>query len=107
MLDRAVNQQSVVRLAVWACASLVPFLILAVHHWSWPPPADAGDYAQYLSHARAIVEGRPYAQIGYLYHPSAWGVGPPAYPPGLPLTLAPAVAIGGIHSGLVRLIMLA
>jgi hypothetical protein len=87
--------------------ALAPFAILAAHHWSWTPPAFAGDFAQYLSHARAIVEGKRYGDIGYLYHPGAWVIGPPAYPPGLPLTLAPVVALFGVHSPLVRLLMLA
>ncbi|MEW5916729.1 MAG: hypothetical protein AB1762_10000, partial [Gemmatimonadota bacterium] len=40
-----------------------------------------------------------------IYDPVASLIGPPAYPPGLPLTLAPLVAIGGVHSVLVRLLM--
>ena len=86
---------------------LLPFAVLAAHHWNWGPPAGAGDYAQYLVHARAIVEGRPYTDIGYIYHPGAPMVGPRAYPPGLPLTLAPIVAFAGVHSPLIRVLMLA
>jgi hypothetical protein len=82
---------------------MLPFVAMALVHWSWPPPAWAGDYAQYLSHARAIAEGRPYGDIGYIYHPEAWTIGPPAYPPGLPLTLAPLVALAGVDSALIRL----
>lgn len=92
--------------ARWIALALVPFLVLAVRHFMWQPSADSGDYAQYLAHARAIVEGRPYAQIGYITHPSTWMMGPPAYPPGLPLTLAPIVAVGGIHSVGIKLLMI-
>jgi len=94
--------------AIWVfVAFLLPFAVLAGRHWSWDPPTGSGDYAQYLSHARALVEGRPYTDIGYLWHPAAPMVGPRAYPPGLPLTLAPIVAVAGVHSPLNRLLMLA
>ncbi|MGQ0641700.1 MAG: hypothetical protein ACT4P6_13205 [Gemmatimonadaceae bacterium] len=91
----------------WLALFLIPFCVLAVVHWGWSPRASAGDYAQYLLHTRALVEGRAYGDIGYIYHPAAGLIGPPALPPGLPLTLAPIVAIGGVHSPLVRLLMLA
>ena len=91
----------------WLIAFLIPFAALAVHQWGWGPPTDAGDYAQYLLHAKALVEGRPYADTGYIFHPDAWVIGPRAYPPGLPLTLAPFVALVGVHSRLFRLLMLA
>jgi hypothetical protein len=77
-----------------------------VRHWSWAPSTSAGDYAQYLLHAQAIAEGRPYSATGYIYNPAAGLIGPPTLPPGLPLTLAPLVAIGGVHTPLVRLLMI-
>lgn len=86
---------------------MVPFAIVASVHWPWPPPAQAGDYAQYLSHARALVEGRAYGDIGYIYNSDAWYVGPPNYPPGLPLTLVPLVAMVGVDSFLFRVFDLA
>jgi hypothetical protein len=89
----------------WLPLFLVPFFALVILHWSWGPSASASDYAQYLLHARAIIEGRPYAETGYIYHPAAGLIGPPAFPPGLPITLAPLVAIGGVHTPLVRLLM--
>jgi hypothetical protein len=89
--------------AWWFVVAMLPFAVVALIHSTWPPPAWAGDYAQYLSHARAIAEGRPYADIGYIYHREAWTIGPPAYPPGLPLTLAPLVALAGVDSALIRL----
>ena len=91
---------------VWLFVFLIPFAALAVHQWSWGPPAVDGDYAQYLLHAKAIVEERPYADTGYIFHRDAWSLGPRAYPPGLPLTLAPIVAVAGVHSSLFRLLML-
>jgi hypothetical protein len=103
-----VPQTPVTSRARWVVlAFLLPFAVLAVHHWGWAPPTEMGDYAQYLAHARAIAEGRPYTDIGYIYHPAAPMLGPRAYPPGLPLTLAPIVALGGVHSPLIRVLMLA
>ncbi len=93
--------------AWWFMAALLPLAIFVGVHWSWSPPAWAGDYAQYLSHARALAEGRAYADIGYIYNPEAWTIGPPAYPPGLPLTLAPLVALAGVDSVVFRLFTLA
>lgn len=83
---------------------LIPFFTLVFIHWGWAPAATSGDYAQYLLHARAIVEGRSYSDIGYIYQPAAGLIGPPALPPGLPLALAPLVALDGPDTPLVRLL---
>lgn len=91
----------------WLAVALVPALVLAGLRWDWTPSASSGDYAQYLLHAQAIVDGRAYGDIGYIYHPAASLIGPAILPPGLPLTLAPIVAIGGVHSPLVKLVILA
>jgi hypothetical protein len=50
----------------------------------------ADDFAMCIHHAQNIVEGRPYAQTGYLFTPTAL-VGPRMYPPVFPLLLAPVV----------------
>ncbi|MEZ4423454.1 MAG: hypothetical protein R3E98_08600 [Gemmatimonadota bacterium] len=75
--------------------------------WRWfaagSPPG--GDWAQYLGHAWALVQGRPYDDTGYLYTDLAWTVGPLRYPPGLPLTLAPLLAWLGPASEAPRLLM--
>jgi len=54
------------------------------------------DWAQYVLHARNIVTGAPYGDTGYLFNPEAPYVGPPEYPPGLPLLLAPVIAVLGV-----------
>jgi len=58
------------------------------------------DAAQYILHARNIVEGRPYADTGYLFNPEYATLGPASYPPGFPLLLAPIWALRGfdLHS---------
>ena len=85
---------------------MLPFAVLAAYHWNWGAPPGFGDHAQYLSHARAIVDGRAYTDIGYIYHPAAPMLGPRAYPPGLPLTLAPIVALFGVDSPMNQVLMI-
>lgn len=84
-------------------AALVPFVVVAIARWGQPPSASDGDYAQYLLHAKAIAEFRPYSDIGYIYT-SMNLVGPPVQPPGWPLVLAPFVAVFGTHSPVFRLL---
>jgi hypothetical protein len=75
-------------------AALAPLVLLVVAHWPVLPGLTTGDYAQYILHAQAIADGRPYTETGYLFHPGARLIGPVAYPPGLSLTLAPILATG-------------
>ena len=56
----------------------------------------ADDFAMYIHHAKNIVEGRPYAQTGYLFTPIA-PVGPRMYPPVFPLLLAPVFRFFGMN----------
>ncbi len=82
--------------------AMLPWLVLEVAHAGWPTFPWQGDHAQYLLHAQALADGRPYVDTGYLFHQDAWPIGPRAYPPGLPLVLAPLVALGGVSSPLIR-----
>ncbi len=54
------------------------------------------DFAQYIIHGRNLVEGRPYGDIGILQNPAVV-LGPNAYPPLLPLLLAPLYAVFGLN----------
>ncbi|MBK8250380.1 MAG: hypothetical protein IPK85_23740 [Gemmatimonadetes bacterium] len=87
----------------WTLA-LLPYVLLTARHWGWHPDVLLGDHAQYVSHALALLDGRPYTDIGYLYDPGVWGVGPPAYPPGFPLTLVPVIAAFGRDPAVFRLL---
>lgn len=87
--------------------ALALFLILAAYQWSFGFGMGAGDYAQYFSHAMALVHGRPYTDIGYIFTSYNPWVGPRAEPPGLPLTLYPIFALFGPNMVLVRLLMIA
>jgi len=71
----------------------VPFLILAAKHFPYPPPAGLGDWAQYLLHANALLDGRRYGDIGYIFTRHAPFIGPPVQPPGLPAALVPLLAL--------------
>lgn len=83
------------------------FLILSFVHRGLEPWAGSGDWAQYILHAKALLEGRPYTDTGYLFTRLNWAIGPRAYPPGLPLTLVPLVAMGSWAPVLMRLLMVA
>ncbi|MFC7516875.1 hypothetical protein ACFQUU_17855 [Herbaspirillum sp. GCM10030257] len=55
------------------------------------------DWAQYVLHAQNILTGNAYADTGYLFNPDFPNVGPPTYPPGLPLLLVPTLAAYGVN----------
>lgn len=71
--------------------ALAPFLVLAAAEWPLQPDLWYSDFAQYVAHARALADGRPYADTGYIFTPRAYAWAPAAYPPGLPLALSPVV----------------
>ena len=80
---------------VWLTAVL-PFVALVI--WfakDGPLHGGSDDYAQYLMHAQALAEGRAYTDIGYIYTPLNHWLGPATAPPGLPLLLAPIIALFG------------
>ena len=65
-----------------------------------------GDFALYLAHAQALVQGRPYGDTFFLFNPANAIMSPAAYPPGLPLLLAPVVAGFGLEAAPIKLLML-
>ena len=90
---------------VWS-AALLPFLALALWRLRDGPGMTADDYGQYLMHAKALAEGRAYTDIGYIYSPFRYGIGPAAAPPGLPITLALIYKLLGPNIIVMRLVML-
>jgi hypothetical protein len=66
-----------------------------------------GDFALYLLHAQALAEARPYGETGFVYNPANAIMSPATYPPGLPLLLAPVVALFGLDFTAIKLVMLA
>jgi len=56
----------------------------------------ADDFAMYVHHAQNIVEGRPYAETGYIHNPQVPAYSPGMYPPVFPLLLAPSYKFFGL-----------
>ena len=102
---RAAARQWPTRLLI--AASLLPFLVLTAIHWDIGPIITRSDYAQYLLHAEALLQGRSYTDIGFLFSADAPFAGPEAYPPGLPFTLAPILAGFGRNAVMLKLLLIA
>ncbi len=62
-----------------------------------------GDFALYISHARALSEGRSYADTGYIVNPYARFHSPSTYPPLFPALLAPLYHRYGIDLSILEL----
>lgn len=86
------------RVPGWAAPALA--LLLALAHLAalggGPGPTYGDDWALYVAHARNLVEGRPYADTGFLPNPLNPWFSPQRYPPGFPLLLAPVYAVAGL-----------
>lgn len=92
----------------WVVLGVVVLGIGAVHLASLREGHIWGDdFAEYLLHARNLVEGSPYAAIGYVYNPHYPAIGPPTYPPGCPLILAPVYALFGLNLTALKVEMIA
>ena len=65
------------------------------------------DFAQYLMHARNLAEGKPYAATGYVYNPQEPVIGPPTYPPGTAVILAPVYRLFGLNFTAMKAVMIA
>ena len=86
-------------LSVALAAGVAVFLVGTLrkgHNWD-------GDYALYIMHAENIVAGRPYGATGYIFNPQNW-IHPAAYPPGLPLLLAPVYRLAGLDLQRMKLV---
>lgn len=57
----------------------------------------ADDFAMYVHHAQNMVEGRPYADTGYIYNAQVRAYSPGMYPPVFPLLLAPLYKLYGLN----------
>lgn len=60
------------------------------------------DFSLYVSHARNLVEGRPYAETGYIYNPQNPIVSPRTYPPIFPVLLAPVYQMFGVDLAVMK-----
>jgi len=89
---------------LWLLA-LAPFVVLMARQWSYGCGLVCGDYAQYYLHADALLHGRSYSDIGYIYTQYNPWIGPPAQPPGFPLTLVPIFALFGQNPTAIKLLL--
>jgi hypothetical protein len=62
--------------------------IKTTHDWG-------DDFAQYIHQAKNIITGVSQKETGYMYNPEFLHLGPPTYPVGFPLLLAPVYAVFG------------
>jgi len=85
----------------------LPIVLLVLREWSLRPDIDLSDYVQYMAHARALLEGRPYGDTGYIYSPLGNWFAPRAYPPGLPLVLLAGFAVAGVGITVAKTLTLA
>jgi len=89
-----------------ACVAGLILLVGLAHALALRPGHYWGDdFSLYVGHARNLVEGRPYAETGYLYNPHNPVVGPPTYPPGCALLLAPVYALRGLDLEAMKWVM--
>lgn len=82
--------------AVLAAAVILGFFLVSLANENAQHPW-GDDWAQYVLHALNVLTGNSYADTGYLFNPDRPNVGPPTYPPGLPLLLVPALAMYGVN----------
>jgi hypothetical protein len=54
-----------------------------------------GDFAQYINQAKCICEGKNQSETGYIFNEQNPYLGPPSYPIGFPLILAPIYCFYG------------
>lgn len=83
------KNNSIYLLALLCCIPLFFINIHDYHIWG-------DDYAQYIREAQNIAAGKPYYLSSYIFNPHNIDYGPPQYPPGWPLMLAPLIKIFGI-----------
>ncbi|MET0399847.1 MAG: hypothetical protein ABW277_23870, partial [Longimicrobiaceae bacterium] len=95
---RATHHPAHGRAGRWAApaAAVLVALLHAAAPGNGPGPTYGDDWALYLLHARSLVEGRPYADTGFLVNPLNPWFSPQRYPPGFPLLLAPVYAAAGL-----------
>jgi hypothetical protein len=71
------------------CIPLFFLNVRDVHSWG-------DDFAQYVKEGQNFAHGLPYYQSQYVYNDLNYEFGPPSYPPGFPLLLAPVIKSGGL-----------
>ena len=93
----------------WFVLGTLPFVLLVAWNWHYGPIAALGDWAQYMLHADALLHGRSYGDIGYIFTNRNPFIGPPTQPPGLPAVLVPLLALtdGAREASVYKMLMVA
>lgn len=91
---------------LYYAAALAPMVILFGLHWSFLPALEATDFAQYMMQAESFLRGDGIMGSRYIRTEQHVGVGPSAYPPGLPLVLVPFVGVFGHSLAATKFLML-
>ncbi|MGO9010843.1 MAG: hypothetical protein ACLQPN_12145 [Bryobacteraceae bacterium] len=90
---------------ILAAVFLVALYVFLAAELSPGMQSEGTDWAMYVTHARNIVKGLPYARTGYVFQPeSTTEVGASSYPSGYPLLLAPVYAVFGLDIRLFKLL---
>ena len=97
------SRESLAQLAI----ILIAIVLVVVTHASHGLQFNIDDQGQYLSHAKALLDGRPYGDIGFIYTNYNNFIGPVVEPPGLPVLIAPALSISGPDLMPVRAVIVA
>jgi hypothetical protein len=96
------------RIGVGLAAGAVLLLVGTVHvQATRDGHAWGDDFALYVMHAQNLAEGRPYAATGYVYNPQEPNIGPPTYPPGTAVILAPVYSLFGLDFTAMKAAMIA
>lgn len=90
-----------------AAALLGVVLVTGAVHAGHGPTLGADDHGQYLLHAKALVDGRAYSDIGFIHTRYSTKVAPIAEPPGLPVLIAGVMGVAGERTQWVRGILYA
>ena len=83
------------------CTLLISLWNLRAGH-SW-----GDDFASYILQAKNIADGQPHRPTGYLFNPAVPHIGPPLYPPMVPLILAVTYRFAGLDLQAMKLTLMA
>lgn len=89
----------------YAAALCALGIALGAIHWGHGPLLGWDDHGQYLLHARNLVEGLPYTNIGFIHNKYSTLVGPVAEPLGLPSVLALLFSVFGVSVTVARVFL--
>ena len=96
-----ITRETLLGLTAISIYAVIGFLTLTNGH-DW-----GDDWAQYVNHARNLVEGNSYTETGYIFNPHRPHIGPTNYSPGWPIILALGIQLFGINFPILKTVSLA